>query len=304
MGMSFSTEVSIHASVSEVRDYIQMMKPRVMSLVIFTAIAGYSVVPGSLPPFLAFTTLLCISIAAGASAVLNNCYDRDIDAIMTRTQRRALPQGRVSPSEALAFGIFLSVFSVVVLGLAVNLLAASLLALTIVFYVLVYTMGLKRRTPQNIVIGGAAGAFPPMISWAAVTGSLDVMPVLMFLIIFLWTPPHFWALALYKSGDYAKAGIPMMPVVRGDTSTKWQMLIYTLLLIPVTLAPAFLDGFRPYYFCAVLLLNAVFTFLNIKLIRDSMNKIAPPMFFYSIFYLFALFLLLILDRMELSHVAI
>jgi protoheme IX farnesyltransferase len=188
------------------------------------------------------------------------------------------------------------------LGLAVNLLASALLALTICFYVFIYTMGLKRRTPQNIVIGGAAGAFPPMISWAAVTGSLDVMPILMFLIIFLWTPPHFWALALYKSGDYGKAGIPMMPNVKGDVSTKWQMLFYTFLLIPVTLAPGFIDGFRTFYVAAALVLNIIFVSYNVRLIRDKQNKIAPKMFFYSIFYLFALFMLLIIDRMELGNV--
>lgn len=302
--MSTTAKTGSFSAPSEVKDFINMMKPRVMSLVIFTAIAGYLVAPGALHPFLAFTTLLCISIGAGASAVLNNWYDKDIDAVMTRTQRRALPQGRVVPAEALSFGIFLSFFSVVVLSLAVNLLAGGILALTIAFYFFVYTMGLKRRTPQNIVIGGAAGAFPPMISWAAVTGSLDVMPILMFLIIFLWTPPHFWALALYKSGDYAKAGVPMMPVVKGDKSTKWQMLFYTLLLIPVTIMPAFMDGFRPIYLGLALILNVIFTLFNVKLIKDEENKIAPKMFFYSIFYLFALFMLLIIDRMELSDVAL
>lgn len=300
--MTLSTEATYRAAPSEVKDFINMMKPRVMSLVIFTAIAGYLVAPGSLHPFLAFTTLLCISIGAGASAVLNNWYDKDIDAVMTRTQGRALPQGRIMPQEALAFGVFLAFFSVVVLSLAVNILSGALLALTISFYFFIYTMGLKRRTPQNIVIGGAAGAFPPMISWVAVTGSLDVMPVLMFLIIFLWTPPHFWALALYKSGDYAKAGIPMMPVVKGDRSTKWQMLFYTIVLIPVTLMPAFMEGFRPLYFACALVLNGFFTYFNIKLIQDKQNKIAPRMFFYSIFYLFALFMVLIIDRMELSNV--
>src|SRR5664279_4624203 len=202
-------------SLATVGDYIALMKPRVMSLVVFTAMVGLAVAPGSLHPVTAFTALLCIAVGAGASGALNMWFDADIDAKMTRTARRPVPMGRVQPGEALAFGLTLSGFSVVILGVLVNVLSAALLAFTIFFYAVVYTMWLKRSTPQNIVIGGAAGAFPPMIGWAAVTGSLSLEPVLLFMIILFWTPPHFWALALYRTEDYARAGIPMMPVVAG-----------------------------------------------------------------------------------------
>ena len=202
-------------SLATVGDYLALLKPRVMSLVIFTALVGLAVAPGSIHPLTAFTALLCIAVGAGASGALNMWYDADIDALMTRTARRPVPAGRVKPGEALAFGLTLSAFAVVVLGLLVNLLSAALLAFTIFFYAVVYTMWLKRSTPQNIVIGGAAGAFPPMIGWAAVTGSLSLEPVLLFSIIFFWTPPHFWALAICKTKDYARAGIPMLPVVVG-----------------------------------------------------------------------------------------
>ncbi len=201
-----------------VGDYIALLKPRVMSLVIFTALVGLAVAPGPIHPVTAFTALLCIAVGAGASGALNMWYDADIDSLMTRTARRPVPAGKVKPGEALAFGLTLSVFAVVVLGLLVNILSAALLAFTIFFYAVVYTMWLKRSTPQNIVIGGAAGAFPPMIGWAAVTGSLSLEPVLLFAIIFFWTPPHFWALAIYKTKDYARAGIPMLPVVAGDAA--------------------------------------------------------------------------------------
>ena len=200
-------------SLATVGDYFALMKPRVMSLVVFTALVGLAVAPGSLHPVTAFTALLCIAVGAGAAGALNMWYDADVDALMTRTSRRPVPMGRVQPGEALAFGLTLAGFSVVTLGLLVNWLAAGLLAFTIFFYVAVYTAWLKRSTPQNIVIGGAAGAFPPMIGWAATTGSLSLEPVLLFLIIFFWTPPHFWALALYRTDDYARAGIPMLPVV-------------------------------------------------------------------------------------------
>src|SRR5215475_12430865 len=205
-------------SLATVGDYIALMKPRVMSLVVFTALVGLAVAPGSLHPVAAFTALLCIAVGAGAAGALNMWYDADVDALMTRTARRPVPMGRVLPGEALAFGLTLGSFAVVVLGLLVNWVAAALLAFTIFFYIVIYTIWLKRSTPQNIVIGGAAGAFPPMIGWAAVTGSLSLEPALLFLIIFFWTPPHFWALALYRTEDYARAGIPMLPVVAGDIS--------------------------------------------------------------------------------------
>ena len=224
-------------SLATVGDYIALMKPRVMSLVVFTALVGLAVAPGSLHPITAFTALLCIAVGAGAAGALNMWYDADIDAVMTRTARRPVPMGRVRPGEALAFGLTLGSFAVVVLGLLVNWLAAVLLAFTIFFYVVVYTVWLKRSTSQNIVIGGAAGAFPPMIGWAAAAGSLSFEPILLFLIIFFWTPPHFWALALYRTDDYARAGIPMLPVVAGDASTRLQILLYTLVLVPLGIAP-------------------------------------------------------------------
>src|SRR5246127_4489593 len=211
-------EPALAPSAAEVADFVALMKPRVMSLVVFTALVGLLLAPGHLHPVLSFAALLCIAIGAGAAGALNMWYDADIDAVMTRTARRPIPAGRVLPGEALGFGASLAVGAVVMLGLTANWFAAFLLAFTIFFYVAIYTVWLKRATPQNIVIGGAAGAFPPMIGWAAVTGSLSFEPILLFLIIFFWTPPHFWALALYRADDYARAGIPMLPVVSGDTS--------------------------------------------------------------------------------------
>src|SRR6516165_7315859 len=208
-----------------------------MSLVVFTALVGLAVAPGSLHPVTAFTALLCIAVGAGAAGALNMWYDADVDAVMTRTSRRPVPTGRVRPGEALAFGLTLAGFAVVTLGLLVNWVAAALLAFTIFFYVAIYTIWLKRATPQNIVIGGAAGAFPPMIGWAAATGGVALESVLLFLIIFLWTPPHFWALSLLRSGEYARAGIPMLPVVAGRAETKRQIVLYTVVLVPVSLAP-------------------------------------------------------------------
>ncbi|NBO18896.1 MAG: protoheme IX farnesyltransferase, partial [Proteobacteria bacterium] len=216
---------------STVGDFVTLMKPGVMSLVVFTGVAGMAVAPGHLHPLQMFLTLLCIALASGAGAAMNMWYDRDIDAIMARTASRPIPAGRVVPDDALAFGLFLGAFSVMIMGLALNWVAGLLLASAIAFYVLIYTMWLKRSTPQNIVIGGAAGAFPPMIGWAAVTGDITLESVLLFAIIFLWTPPHFWALALFKNGDYAKAGVPMMPVVKGAAHTKQLMIFYTWLLL-------------------------------------------------------------------------
>src|SRR4249920_1150674 len=225
------------ASLATVGDYIALMKPRVMSLVVFTALVGLAVAPGSLHPVAAFTALLCIAVGAGAAGALNMWYDADVDALMTRTARRPVPMGRVRPGEALAFGLTLGSFAVVVLGLLVNWVASALLAFTIFFYVVIYTIWLKRSTPQNIVIGGAAGAFPPVIGWAAVTGSLSLEPVLLFLIIFFWTPPHFWALALYRTEDYARAGLPMLPVTHGQRFTRLYVLLYTLVLFASALLP-------------------------------------------------------------------
>jgi protoheme IX farnesyltransferase len=228
------------AELADVRDYFALLKPRVMSLVVFTALVGIVRAPDAIHPVLAFASLLCIAIGAGAAGALNMWWDADIDARMTRTARRPIPAGKVGEGEALAFGLVLSVGSVLMLGLFAGMLAAALLAFTIFFYAVVYSMWLKRSTPQNIVIGGAAGAFPPMIGWAAVTGSIGIESILLFLIIFFWTPPHFWALALLKKEDYARAGVPMLPNVAGDAETRKQILIYSFILAPLGVAPALL----------------------------------------------------------------
>ncbi|MGR0186791.1 heme o synthase [Azospirillum aestuarii] len=273
-------------------DYIELLKPRVMSLVVFTGLAGIVLAPGHIHPVLAAVAVLCIAVGAGASGAINMWYDRDIDAVMTRTVRRPIPSGRVEPDNALAFGVILAAASVVVMGLAVNWAASALLAMTIGFYVFVYTMWLKRRTPQNIVIGGAAGAFPPMIGWAAVTGGVELPSILLFLLIFLWTPPHFWALALFRNGDYTRAGVPMMPVVAGPDSTKRQMLAYTLVLLPVAVAPYFLGIGGLTYLIGSSLLGAYFVLCAVRVLRATDDKPAKRMFGFSILYLFLLFALL------------
>ncbi|MHB1219394.1 MAG: heme o synthase [Alphaproteobacteria bacterium] len=279
-----------------VGDYVRLMKPRVMSLVVFTGLVGLALAPGHLHPVLAAVAILCIAVGAGASGAINMWYDRDIDAVMARTKDRPIPAGRMAPGEALGFGVVLAVGSVTVMGLAVNWVAAALLALTIAFYVFVYTMWLKRRTPQNIVIGGAAGAFPPMIGWAAVNGDITLASVAFFAIIFMWTPPHFWALALYRSDDYAKAGVPMMPVVAGARETKKQMIVYAVLMLPVTLAPYFLGIAGVIYAAAAAALGALFVLASILIWFDKTDRGAKRMFGYSIIYLFLLFALLLVDR--------
>ena len=279
-----------------VGDYVRLMKPRVMSLVVFTGFVGLALAPGHLHPVLAAVAILCIAVGAGASGAINMWYDRDIDAVMARTKDRPIPAGRMAPGEALGFGVVLAVGSVAVMGLAVNWVAAALLALTIAFFVFVYTMWLKRRTPQNIVIGGAAGAFPPMVGWAAVSGDITLASVALFAIIFMWTPPHFWALALYRSGDYAKAGVPMMPVVAGARETKKQMIVYAVLLLPVTLTPYFLGVVGLVYAAAASVLGAVFVLAAILVWFDKTDRSAKRMFGYSILYLFLLFALLLVDR--------
>lgn len=273
-------------------DYIELLKPRVMSLVVFTGLAGIVLAPGHIHPVLAAVAVLCIAVGAGASGAINMWYDRDIDAVMSRTVRRPIPSGRVEPDNALAFGVILAAASVVVMGLAVNWAASALLAMTIGFYVFIYTMWLKRRTPQNIVIGGAAGAFPPMIGWAAVTGGVELPSILLFLLIFLWTPPHFWALALFRNGDYTRAGVPMMPVVAGPDSTKRQMLAYTLVLLPVAVAPYFLGIGGLAYLIGSSLLGAFFVLCAVRVLRATDDKPAKQMFGFSILYLFLLFALL------------
>jgi heme o synthase len=289
-----STEIDDGGSVG---DYWALLKPRVMSLVIFTALAGMVAAPGSLHPVLAFTALLCIAVGAGASGALNMWYDADIDARMERTAGRPIPQGRVTADEALTFGSILSVGSVLVLGLLVNWVAGALLALTIAFYVFVYTMWLKRRTAQNIVIGGAAGAFPPMIGWAAVTGSVSLESIVLFLIIFMWTPPHFWALALYRSDDYARAGVPMLPVVAGPDETRRQIWLYSLLLVPVTMAPWMLGTAGRVYLATAIVAGAVFLRAAWQVYKvregDAATRRARQLFGISIAYLFVLFAVLL-----------
>lgn len=293
------------ADLSTAADWFALLKPRVMTLVVFTGWIGLVVAPGKLHPVLAFTAILCIAVAAGASGAINMWYDRDIDAIMQRTAKRPVPAGRIAPGEALGFGITLAAFSVVVMALATNLVAAAALAFSICFYVFVYTMWLKRRTPQNIVIGGAAGAFPPVIGWAAVTGGLDVMPLLMFAIVFFWTPPHFWSLSLFAHADYARAGVPMLPVVAGARHTRWQILLYTLFLVPLTLAPWAMGMAGAVYGLAALVLGLGFIVCAVRVLRDaqdpqgiSLTRDAPARaaFKYSILYLFVLFAALAVDR--------
>jgi protoheme IX farnesyltransferase len=283
-------------SRARVKDFIQLLKPRVMTLVVFSGVAGLYVAPGEIHPLLAAVAVLCIAVGAGASGAINMWYDRDIDAIMGRTRARPIPAGRVAASEALAFGVTLSLFAIMLMGLAVNWLAASLLALASGFYVFVYTIWLKRRTPQNIVIGGAAGAFPPMIGWAAVTGSVDPEAIVLFLIIFMWTPPHFWALALYRDSDYAKAGVPMLPVVAGRDATKRQILLYTALLVPLTLVPVWQGVAGSVYAMVMLVLGGCFLLLAWRVLRGKGDKAPRLLFGFSILYLFLLFGVLILDR--------
>jgi protoheme IX farnesyltransferase len=283
-------------STAKVGDFIELLKPRVMTLVVFSGIAGIVLAPGHLHPFLVFVAVICIAIGAGASGAINMWYERDIDAIMNRTRGRPLPQGRMEPAEALAFGGVLTLLSVGLMGLALNVTAAALLAFASFFYVFIYTVWLKRITPQNIVIGGAAGAFPPMIGWAAVTGQVSLESIMLFMLIFLWTPPHFWALALYRNDDYKRANIPMMPVVAGEVATKKQMILYTLLLAPVAVAPYFMHMVGVMYLASAVVLQGLFILSAIKVWHDRTHKYARIMFGYSIFYLFALFTIMMLDK--------
>ncbi|MEC8027552.1 MAG: heme o synthase [Pseudomonadota bacterium] len=279
-----------------VGDYIALLKPRVMSLVIFTAFVGYVLAPGALHPVLGAIAILAVAVGAGASGAINMWYDRDIDAVMARTKGRPIPAGRVNADEALAFGVVLSIGSVVVMGLAVNWLAAGLLALTIVYYVFFYTMWLKRRTSQNIVVGGAAGAFPPMIGWAAATGEVSIESLVLFAIIFMWTPPHFWALALYRSGDYRAAGVPMLPVVAGCAETRRQIVIYSVLLAPLGVAPWWLGFAGPFYGSVAAVLGGVFLLGAMRVWRDDQERHCRQLFGFSILYLFAIFAMLLVDR--------
>ncbi len=279
-----------------VADFWNLLKPRVMSLVIFTGFAGMFLAPADIHPMLFIISLFAIAAGAGASGAINQWYDRDIDAVMQRTQNRPIPAGAVEPAEALSFGLVISALSVLLLGLASNWLAAGLLAFTIFFYGVVYTIWLKRSTPQNIVIGGAAGALPPVIGWAAVSGSLSIEPLLLFAIIFMWTPPHFWALALFRNDDYTRAGVPMMPVVAGEAETRRQILIYAVLLVPLGVLPAFIGMSSMLYGVVAAALGLNFIRLSWALMRSPDDSSARRLFGFSIVYLFLLFLGLVIDR--------
>jgi protoheme IX farnesyltransferase len=294
--LSTSSLARAAAGTPGVGDYVALLKPRVMSLVVFTGFVGLYLAPGHLHPVLAVVAMLCIAVGAGAAGAINMWYDRDIDAVMRRTRERPLPAGRMAPGEALGFGCVLAAASVLVMGVGVNWSAAALLALTIAFYVFVYTIWLKRRTPQNIVIGGAAGALPPVVGWAAVSGDVGIPALVLFALIFFWTPPHFWALSLYRAGDYAKAGVPMLPVVAGARETKKQMLAYTLVLWPIALAPALMGVAGWLYGAAALGLSGLFTWAAVRVWRDAGDRSAKQMFAFSILYLFLLFALLLIDR--------
>ncbi len=291
---------------AEWRDFFTLTKPRVMTLVIFTAICGLLAAPGSIHPVLGFTAILAIAMGAGGSAALNQWWEADIDAEMKRTAHRPLPTGRMRRDDARDFGVFLSGVSVFLMGVAIGWLAAVMLAFAVFYYAVIYTMWLKPRTPQNIVIGGGSGAFPPMIGWIAVTGEVTAMPVLLFAIIFMWTPPHFWALALFMKSDYAKVGIPMMPVVAGERSTRRQILAYTVLLAPVTVAPWLIGGTSWVYGSVAVVLSVLFFAFAMPVgtrtrAQDDPMTQEKTLFKFSIFYLFALFAALVADRVLAAH---
>jgi heme o synthase len=287
-------------SVGMPGDYIALLKPRVMSLVIFTALAGLLLSPQHIDPVLGFASLLAIAVGAGASGALNMWYDADIDAVMRRTARRPIPSGKVTGQEALAFGLTLAFLAVMTLGVAANWLAAALLAFTIFFYVVIYTMWLKRSTPQNIVIGGAAGALPPIVGYAAATGEVSIASLVLFAIIFVWTPPHFWALALTRAGEYGRAGIPMMPNVKGPDRTRFEILIYSIVLVVLGVLPYFLGFASAVYLCLSVALGAAFLFCALRVFQvrtgDTADRHARRLFWFSILYLFLLFADLVVER--------
>ena len=311
-GTAAGAEASAPAPVAsgvdqtDIADWIALLKPRVMSLVVFTGLIGVLIAPGAVNPIIGFTAVLCIAVGAGACGAINMWYDRDIDALMHRTRNRPIPAGRMPPGPALGFGITLAAASVLLMFIATNAVAAGVLALSIGFYVFVYTMWLKRRTPQNIVIGGAAGAFPAVIGWAAVTGSVAPLPLVLFAIVFFWTPAHFWSLALYANSDYARAGVPMLPVVAGAKETRRQIMLYALILVPVSLVPWAMGFSGPVYGAAAAVLGAGFLVSTWRVLRDrqdaagnSLTNDAPARaaFRYSIAYLFILFAALAVDRL-------
>jgi protoheme IX farnesyltransferase len=296
-----ATTLTQAALPADWRDFVALTKPRVMSLVVFTGLCGMLAAPAQIHPILAFTAILCIALGAGAAAALNMWYEADLDALMKRTANRPLPAGRMDRQSALHFGVGLSFFSVLLMGVAANWLAASVLAVSILFYVLVYTVWLKRRTPQNIVIGGAAGAFPPVIGWAAATGDVTLLPLLLFALIFLWTPPHFWALSLFVRSDYAAAGVPMLPVVSGAKVTRQQIFLYTFPMAAAAVAPWPLGLTGAIYGVAAAALSLLFLGLSFQVLANSstdQTEMKPErrLFAYSILYLFAIFGALVLDR--------
>jgi heme o synthase len=299
--MNSVTATANAALPADWRDFVALTKPRVMTLVVFTGLAGMLAAPAQLHPVLAFTAILCIALGAGAAAALNMWYEADLDALMKRTRDRPLPAGRMDRGAALHFGVGLSFFSVLLMGVAVNWLAAGVLAVSILFYVLVYTVWLKRRTPQNIVIGGAAGAFPPVIGWAAATGDVTLLPLLLFTLIFLWTPPHFWALSLFVRSDYANAGVPMLPVVAGPAVTRQQIALYALPMAAAAVAPWPLGLAGALYGVAASALSAAFLLLSLRVLANHATEPAAMkpekrLFAFSILYLFAVFGALVLDR--------
>ena len=300
-----TTTLTSHALPADWRDFVALTKPRVMSLVVFTGLCGLLVAPAPIHPVLGFTAILCIALGAGAAAALNMWYEADIDALMRRTRGRPIPAGRMDRQSALHFGVGLGIFSVLLMGLATNWFAASILAVSILFYVLVYTVWLKRRTPQNIVIGGAAGAFPPLIGWAAATGQADTLPLLLFALIFLWTPPHFWALSLFVRSDYARAGVPMLPVVAGPHATRVQILLYALPMAAAAVAPWPLGLAGALYGIAASALSAAFLWLCFQVfanraVEPQHMKPERRLFAFSILYLFALFGVIVADRLLLA----
>jgi heme o synthase len=295
------SSILVSEGLGSASDYWALLKPRVMSLVVFTAIAGLIAAPGIIHPWIGFVAILCIAAGAGAAGALNMWYDADIDAVMKRTASRPVPSGAIQPGEALGFGMALATGSVLTMGLIVNIVSAALLAFTIFFYIVIYTMWLKRWTAQNIVIGGAAGAFPPIVSWAAVTGTIDLGSVALFLLIFMWTPPHFWALALFREIDYAAAGVPMLPNVAGRDETKKQILIYTLLLAPTIALPALTGAAGHLYAAGASILTIKFIYDAIRVYRatdrTSENKAAGKLFGFSILWLFALFAFILVEHL-------
>ena len=296
---SATNELNELDTQSSLEDFISLLKPRVMSLAIFTSVSGLILSPTTLHPFLCILSIFCISLGAGASGAINMWFDRDIDKMMERTKNRPIPSKKIMAGDALGFGIILSLVSVIILGLSVNYFAAFLLALSISFYIFIYTIWLKRRTPQNIVIGGAAGAFPPVIGWACATGNVSTFPSILFVIIFIWTPPHFWALALYKDTEYSRAKIPMLPVIKGQRKTKQQILAYSLLLFLVSLSPYYFGFSGTIYLLFSLTLGVYFVYLAYKIFKSSdKNKTiyAPKLFKFSILYLYLIFLILVIDK--------